>query len=295
MTTDTSIGARKFHSPPGGNSDSPLLPVLASERRVVGRHDSHPASSNAEHRQRNRVCAGSIASVVRVQVVAAVIRGKDPGDVIRVTQDLGEVDHAVKVTIWRAASLRPPWAKPEANRAFRYYGAAGPRFSQSSTPGEVPGGSSKRRRNLIAEGPPGDRSDVVARGGELPLASRLSFRESHRRRPPRGDTLLEPAPELGIRPAEVLDRSRNDVLARHLRETARDVVHESLLRVPGLQAVEVAGLLEGVDFTRRRDSPCSLDAVHDGRMRRNSGRAAPGGRPFPSFATGHRVYGEGFP
>jgi hypothetical protein len=65
-----------------------------------------------------------------------------------------------------------------------------------------------------------------------------------------GDTLLEPAPELAVRRAEVLDRSRDDIVARHLRETAGDVVHEPLPRVPGLQAIEIAGLLELVHLAR---------------------------------------------
>ena len=67
---------------------------------------------------------------------------------------------------------------------------------------------------------------------------------------PRGDAFGDPAAELRVRLAEVLDRSRDDVLARHLREAPGDVVDQPLLRVLRLQAVEVAGLLEVVHLAR---------------------------------------------
>ena len=50
--------------------------------------------------------------------------------------------------------------------------------------------------------------------------------------------------------AEVTDGARDDVLARHLRQAAGDVVDQPLLRVRRLQPVEIAGLHEVVDLAR---------------------------------------------
>ena len=66
----------------------------------------------------------------------------------------------------------------------------------------------------------------------------------------RRDAFRDAAAVFRIRLAEVLERALDDVLARDLREAARDVVDEPLLRVRRLQAVEIAGLLEVVDFAR---------------------------------------------
>lgn len=80
-----------------------------------------------------------------------------------------------------------------------------------------------------------------------PLEAR-SQRDAHAA--PLGDALGNPGPEPGVSLAEVLDRARDDVLTRDLREAAGDVVHEPLLRIGRLQAVERAGLLEVVHLAR---------------------------------------------
>ena len=107
----------------------------------------------------------------------------------------------------------------------------------------------------------GDASTVVWRHSPAP--------DSRRRAATRGDAVGNPAAELGVGFAEVLDRSRDDVVARDLRQAAGDVVDQPLLRVPRLQAIQIARLLEVVYLARH------LRVVARRAGQRRSRRSAP--------------------